>query len=163
MTIFHFPKTGTLALGLLAAPCLLNAQRRFDPPPDVVPLAVTYCYDRDSLPPFSVSFINPVVLGTDSLQEVVVHEARHDRMNRDSLAATGHCPGPQTDSARLDREVYAYCASDSVRVKRTHSIVEAGVVTVDRLVMQFENRIPVGEITRRWQAGCPAFPIGSKP
>src|SRR5512146_1083677 len=71
------------------------AQQRFAPPPNIVPIAVTYCHESDSVAAaFTVTFIDAAIIGTDSLTEILTHERAHDRMNRDSLAA-GPRPGGQ--------------------------------------------------------------------
>ena len=134
------------------------AQQRFAPPPNIVPIAVTYCHESDSVAAaFTVTFIDAAIIGTDSLTEILTHERAHDRMNRDSLAA-GHCPGPAGSIlAQLNREVYAYCVSDSVRVLRTHDSAEAGRSTVERLLNQFNGRIAMVDIVWRWNQSCPRF------
>src|SRR5512135_2649019 len=148
-----------LALSLL--PLTSVVAQRFDPPGNIVPIAVTYCHLADSVAPsFTVTFIDAALVGSDSLPEILTHERVHDRMNRDSLAA-GRCPGPASDiHAQLGRELLAYCSSDSVRVLRTHDPVEAGRTTVERLLNQFNGKISMTEIVLRWARACPRFAWG---
>lgn len=156
-----FARVATAFL-VVASTCAKVRGQDYSPPVDLVPIAVTYCHTSDSTArAFTVTFINVSLMGTDSLDEVLVHERAHDRMNRDSLRLLGHCPGPIGDArAQLEREVYAYCVSDSVRVARTKDASEAGHTTVVRLMNQFNGRLPAPLIARIWSLRCPRYAWG---
>lgn len=156
-----FARVGT-ALIVVASTCGKARGQDFPPPANLVPIAVTYCHTADSMAhAFTVTFINVSLLGTDSLEEVLVHERAHDRMNRDSLSRVGHCPGPVgSPRGQLEREVYAYCLSDSVRVARTRNVSEAGQTTVRRLMNQFKDQIPAPLIVWLWSIRCPRYAWG---
>ena len=157
MFTLHFSMIRRI-LALSLWPLTSVAAQAFRPPADIVPIAVTYCHLADTTAPsFTVTFIDASLVGSDSLSEILAHEAVHERRNKDSLRV-GTCPGPQGDvSAHLNREIVAYCVSDSVRVLRTHDPVEAARTTVGRLVNQFYGKIPVSEIAWRWSHACPRF------
>lgn len=141
-------------VALLFAARLLTAQGYTLPLPSQM-IASTYCLTVDST---VLTVINAEVLGTDSSDEILVHEAVHRQTMRDSLRITGHCPGPVGDrAANMAREIIAYCVSDSVRELRTHDPAEASKVTVARLVDQYWGEIDPETIVDAWHRGCPRY------
>src|SRR5512146_2261280 len=121
-------------------------------PLDPQMIAVTYCLTADST---VLTVINAEVLGTDSTDEILVHEAVHRQTMHDSLSQVGHCPGPVGDrAANMAREIIAYCVSDSIRELRTHDPVEADSVTIARLIAQYWGEIGPVTVIDAWHRGC---------
>lgn len=141
------------ALLLFAAP--LAAQTEYTLPLSSLTIAVSYCINEDST---VLTVINADILGTDSASEIVAHEAVHNRQMHDSLRIAGHCPGPRGDRvASMNREIMAYCVSDSIRELRTHDPVEASKITIARLVTQFWGDVSPEDVIAAWHTGCPRY------
>lgn len=130
---------------LLASGRVANAQQ-IDPRAT----AITYCYNNAV-----ASLISVAVLNTDSTDEVLAHERSHRRQMMDSIVATGACPTYATVQSNLQSEIIAYCASDSVRVQRTHDPQEASRSTMLRLVAEFVPTLPVDSVAAAWVKQCP--------
>ena len=117
-------------------------------------LAVTPCEGRSV-----ATFINLILLGTDSAKEILTHEAVHREQANRSIRQLGHCPFYSDHRLLLEHEVEAYCVSSVERVKRTHDEEENNYSTVQRLRNQFQE-MPTDSLVAAWQRGCPryAFP-----
>lgn len=103
------------------------------------------------------TYIDVAVLGTDSTEEILYHEAIHHRQNADSIAKTGACAMVVSPAQLLNYEIEAYCASDSVRVRVKHSTpAEASAQTIWRLLREFHGALPVFTVTDSWARGCPS-------
>jgi len=137
-----------VALSLLLSPSVAEAQ---DP---TNTLAVTPCYQNKV-----ATFVNIVLLGTDSAKEILTHERRHVEQAEWTIKHLGHCPSYEDHTILLTDEVDAYCVSSVERVKRTHDEEENSYSTVQRLRNQFQE-MPTDTLVAAWQRGCPryAFP-----
>jgi len=113
--------------------------------------AWTQCLDRRVN-----SFIDVAAIGTDSTEEILYHESIHRRQNADSIAKTGACARIVTPAQALNYEIEAYCASDSVRVRKQHTDPgEVSAQTLWRLLRQFHAALPYFTISSSWLKGCP--------
>lgn len=106
------------------------------------------------LGPHVNTYIDVAILGADSTDEILYHESIHRRQAYDSLAKTGACPLIVSPAQLLNYEIEAYCASDSIRVKR-EPLAVAQATTLDRLVREFHAALPLFTITQSWRQGCP--------
>lgn len=101
------------------------------------------------------SFVNTDVLGTDSTEEILTHEAKHRAQAQAFIDALGACPWLDPGQ-RLQIEAEAYCASDSVRqrVKRT-PVFETKAISLWRLLSEFHTYISADSVLSVWKATCP--------
>ena len=121
---------------------------------DTTNVALTFCVDN-----VPRSFISAELVGTDYLQEVVVHEARHRWQYQQRVNAGQSCEDPDMTVAKLfEVEVDAYCASNVVRIARTGDPAEASLATIDRLLTEFlPLDMSFGQIVVGWlHSGCPS-------
>lgn len=100
------------------------------------------------------TYIDVAILGADSTDEILYHESIHRRQAVDSLAKTGACPLIVSPAQLLNYEIEAYCASDSIHVKRD-TREHAKAITLERLMREFHAALPAFTITQSWQQACP--------
>lgn len=114
-------------------------------------IATSICYRDGEV----VSFVRTEIIDTDSMAEILTHEARHRAQYRAHFAVDSTCGSSSPDSS-LTREIAAYCASDSVRFERTRDSVEVATTTLRRLLFQFSDTLRAETIIARWMySGCP--------
>jgi len=101
------------------------------------------------------TYVDAELIGTDSMQEILVHEAKHREQAR-RLAP--NCPA-YTAWKLLTDEVEAYCASRPYRMARSSNKdtaeLEANVNYLTRLFYQFKGAMPRHDIVRAYRTGCP--------
>ncbi len=112
-------------------------------------IAWTSCLGRSV-----TTYIDVAILGADSTDEILYHESVHRRQATDSLAKTGACPLIVSPAQLLNYEIEAYCASDSIHIRRDTS-EQTKAITLQRLMRQFHAALPAFTITQSWQHACP--------
>lgn len=140
-----------LLIAVLLVPSPAPAQDappwRFLPP---WAIAVTWC---DAATKDVRTAIDAEVLGADSTQEILVHEAKHREQQRRTVKQTGACP-VFTVWRVLQDEVEAYCASRALRERRT-SRAEANEKYKLLLGLQFGRIFPQAMVDSAYDKGCP--------
>lgn len=134
-----------LAAGLFLSPAL-EAQA----PPGA--LAWTEC-----LGGHVSTYVNAEIVGSDSLREILVHEAKHrEQAHR---AGPGQCPVVDTPWKLLAAEVEAYCASKPFHMARLPNPetaeLETDVNYLTRLFIQFHGAMLKRDIVQAYRTGCP--------
>lgn len=99
------------------------------------------------------SFIDAAFVGSDSLEEVVVHEKVHRAQFNERLQKTGSCYA-RTAEEQLGDEIEAYCASGKVRVRHHHGKKEVNDGIERILVSQFWTKLSPGVVIDGWRWGC---------
>jgi hypothetical protein len=98
--------------------------------------------------------IDAEVIGTDSLQEILVHEAKHREQAK--RAGKGQCPSYERVWQLLNDEIEAYCTSKPIRMAALHQYeweVDANYIV--RLLYQFKGAVPRATIISSYYQGCP--------
>lgn len=98
------------------------------------------------------SVIDMALVGTDSLQEVVVHEMKHQEQAR--KFAPG-CPNYTNPAELLVDEVEAYCASRPYRIARGWSKDSVDNNYLLRLRSQFDRALHPLQVVIAYKRGCP--------
>ena len=98
------------------------------------------------------TFVDAAIIGTDSLTEILVHEAKH----REQAARSAPMCQRYTPWTLLASEVEAYCASRPFRMARGWSELEVDINYLTRLFSQFKGAMPRRDIVRAYRTGCPA-------
>lgn len=93
------------------------------------------------------------VIGTDSLQEILVHEAKH---REQALRVLPNCPVYDNVFHLLTDEVEAYCASRPVRMVRGYTEREVDMNYIARLIVQFNGAMSRRTIIDSYHYGCPS-------
>jgi hypothetical protein len=99
------------------------------------------------------TFVDARILGTDSLAEVLAHEARH----REQYLSR-RCEEPDSTRASsqlLADEIEAYCASLPYALRRGVPRGERVGVYVRRMYQQTGGSVPIREIVQRFSEACP--------
>lgn len=137
---------------LLTGFSLLLATPAYSQDPSTV-IAVTPCENN-----VVATFVNLDFLGTDSVKEILVHEARHREQAHRAINKTGHCPDYSDHLLLLADEVDAYCVSSVERIKR-HTARDVDSTTILRMLNQFDGDSIVtrDSIVVFWKRGCPKF------
>lgn len=96
--------------------------------------------------------VDAEIIGTDSLQEILVHEAKHREQ------AKRYAPGCPlyTPWRLLTDEVEAYCASRPLRMARGWTELQVDINYLARLRSQFKGAMPVYDIVMTYVHNCPA-------
>jgi len=139
-----------LAILAMAGYSSAQAQDGWSPmPPGAI--AVTYCLGGRVR-----SVIDMEVIGTDSLEEIAVHEATHREQWRRKVQEAGECPTQyRTPAQALNAEIEAYCASRPIRMKRGFTQQEVDDNYLSRLYYQFGRALPMFTIVDSYRRGCP--------
>lgn len=135
----------SLAAILLWA-CPVQAQTWATPlPPGAI--ATTYCLGGRV-----TSVINLEVVGTDSLEEIAAHEAKH----REQMARSApECPNLAEPTRLLAFEIEAYCASRPYRMRRGYSQAEVDEDYIARIQADLGRVYPPKAIELLYHNGCP--------
>lgn len=137
-----------LILTVILAATLLSpaaAQTPQTPPPRAI--AATYCLgDRVS------TWINVVILDTDSLKEILIHETVHRRQALDTVTAVGRCPRAHTQVDLLLAEIEAFCVSFDERTKRMLP-QQARADYIGKL-LRYPGGVPPDSVLSFWQERC---------
>ena len=143
--------TQEAAPALLAGPAPDPQAAQLAPmPPNTV--AITYCVSGAGMRRIR-SVLDMGVLGSDSLAEVVAHEAMHRAQMARRPAGT--CPDYGDPLVKLADEIEAYCASRPVRMRRGFTKGEVDGSYIARLMVQFAGLVDAQELIARYFAGCP--------
>lgn len=109
-------------------------------------LAFTYCESG-----VARVMIDAGIIGTDSLEEILIHEATHLAQSRDS---TGACKLDLSIQDHLAGEVEAYCASRPARMKRGFTKEEVDDSYLRRLIVQFWHLLDIQTVIQSYPKGC---------
>jgi hypothetical protein len=99
------------------------------------------------------TFIDAAVVGSDSLEELMVHERTHREQQIKRTGATGQCIPFATPEEFLAAEVEAYCAGRVERLKRFPAD-EVDDSYLRRLLSQFWETLPVTTIVNTYLKDC---------
>ncbi len=92
------------------------------------------------------------IIGTDSLEEILVHEAKH---REQAMRTAPMCPKYDRPDQLLNDEVEAYCTSRPIRMQRGFTEQEVDANYLMRLIYQFKGALPRFTITDTYSRSCP--------